>query len=173
MIRTVGCAVLMLCVPGCGPDPVSDTGYTGTWVRGNDRLKSTLAIVERQGEYRVRRSLRSADGSHELRCDWDGKCEEFVDGEKTSDYTLRPSVDAETKRLRLEVRASIFKPTVLELHYVDEFLLKDEGLRLRARTIEKQGQPIRKKDGPVSKRDYRKVSNRVTDPPDGWSADAG
>ena len=49
-------------------------------------------------------------------------------------------------------------------------MLKDDGLRIRARTVEEQG---RKYTEGLPKRDYRKVSNSVSDPPAGWSAKPG
>jgi hypothetical protein len=174
MIRIHCCCVLlllMLATLACDAHgPLSNTGYTGTWERGNDRARSILAIVEWNGQYLVRKSVHFADGRHTLRCEWNGHCEEFVDGEKTSEYTFRSWVDPKSKRLWIECRGTISKPAPLELHYVDELLLKDEGLRIRARTVEQQGRKLTKG---LPKRDYRKVSNSVSDPPAGWSAERG
>ncbi len=171
MIRIGFCVLLTLATLACDePEPVSNTGYTGTWERGNDRLRSSLAIVEWNGQYLVRKSVSSTDGGHTVDCDWSGQCEEFVDGEKTSEYTFRSWVDPKSKRLWIECHGTITKPTPLELHYVDELLLKDDGLRIRARTVEEQG---RKYTEGMPKRDYRKVSNSVSDPPAGWSANPG
>jgi len=171
MIRIGALALLLLATLACDAEgPVSDTGYTGTWEKGNERTRSRLAIVEWNGQYLVRKSVESADGTHKLRCDWSGDCEEFVDGEKTSEYTFRTWVDQKLKRLRIECHGTITKPTPLELHYVDELVLKDDGLRIRARTLEQQGQKLTKG---LPKRDYRKISNSVSDPPAGWSAEPG
>ena len=171
MIRIGFCALLTLATLACDVhQPVSNTGYTGTWERGSERTRSRLAIVEWNGQYLVRKSVNSADGRHTVRCEWSGHCEEFVDGEKTSEYTFRSWVDPKSKRLWIECHGTITKPAPLELHYVDELLLKDDGLRIRARTVEEQG---RKHTRARPKRDYRKISNSVSDPPAGWSAEPG
>ncbi len=171
MIRIGSCVLLTLATLACDVhEPVSNTGYTGTWERGNERMRSRLAIVEWNGQYLVRKNLNSADGRHKVRCDWSGHCEEFVDGGKTSEYTFRTWVDPKSKRLWIECHGTITNPTPLELHYVDELLLKDDGLRIRARTLEEQG---RKHTKGLPKRDYRKISNSVSDPPPGWSAEPG
>ena len=171
MIRIGSCVLLSLAMLACDRHgAVSDTGYTGTWERGSKIQRSTLAIVEWNGEYLVRKTLDTADGRHTIRCDWDGHCDEFVEGEKTSEYTFRSWVDPKSNRLRIECHGTVTKPTPLELHYVDELLLRDDGLTIRARTLEEQGREYTKGS---PKRDYRKISNSVSDPPAGWSAEPG
>jgi len=169
MIR-IGCCVLILAALACdAQEPPSNTGYTGTWERGHE-TRSLLAIVERNGEYLIRKRVISPKGGPNLRCDWNGNCEEFVDGEKTADYTFRTWVDPKTERLRIECHATITEPRVVELHYLDEFLLKDNGLRLRARTLERGGRTY---TSGKPKRDYRKISDSVSDPPPGASTEPG
>ena len=107
--RCVALGALLLFV-GCAaelPDTVSDTGYEGTWQRGSDFVKSTFAIVEVQGEHRLRWDKRSADGKAVVTCDWDGRCEEFVDGEKTSDYLFRTWIDEDSGRLRVACKGEV------------------------------------------------------------------
>ena len=58
----------------------------------------------------------------------------------------------------------------MELHYIDEMRLKDDGMRIRSRTLEQQGQEF---GNFPPRRDYHKISDSVLDPPEGWSAGEG
>ena len=58
-------------------------------------MQSTVAIVEVEGRYLFRWGVTSADGKWQVKCSWEGQCEEFVDGEKTSDYAIRTWIEEE------------------------------------------------------------------------------
>ena len=107
---TLGC--LLVAVVGCGglPDGVSDTGYQGTWQRGNDRVKSTISIVEVDGEYLFRWAKTSVDGKARVQCEWEGTCAESFDGEKITDFKFRTWVDEESGLLRVECRGQTVAP---------------------------------------------------------------
>ena len=163
--------VLALALLGCAKPPVvSDTGYSGTWERGTEIVKSRLAIVELGGAYHVRWTRLSADGKWKTVCDWEGRCEEFVDGEKTSDYTFKTWIDGDTKLLRVECTGFVQKPNEAHFHWIDELVVKDEGHSLLARTLEEQGKVY---EGRGPKRRFKKISNDVEDPPPGWSPPRG
>jgi len=162
--------VAMLLAAACGgglPEVVTDTGYEGTWQRGNERVQSTFSIVEIEGEYRVRWGKTSDDGKLRVTCDWDGRCEEFVDGEKTSDYLYRAWLDESSGRLRLACRGTVVQPTPLEIDWVDELKLRDEGRVLRFIRIEDR--VYRFDPARPPRRDYDKLSDFVADPPPGWT----
>ena len=142
MVRTsdfgvLALACLALATSACGglSDVVSDTGYQGTWQRGNERVQSTVSIVEVDGKHLFRWEKTSEDGRVKVRCGWQGPCEEFVDGEKVSDFTIRPWIDEETQRLRVECNGTTHSPEVV-IHYVDELVVMNNGLTLRSHTIE-------------------------------------
>jgi hypothetical protein len=169
MNRSAGLAcIAVLVLPGCGggADRVSDTGYEGTWQRGNERVTSTLAIVRHEGEYLVRWTKTSADGTVKLNCDWQGQCAEFVEGEKTSEYAFRAWVDEERGNLRLECKGRVHEPLPLDVHFIDELVVRKKGLLLRSHTLMDENGTYEFKKGP--KRELRKVSDDVLDPPQGW-----
>lgn len=169
MSRILTATVLVACLSGCGgglPDEVSRNGYQGTWQRGNERVQSTFSIVRVGEEYRFRWGVTSDDGKWRVRCNWEGVCEEFVDGEKTSDYRFRTWVDEPTGYLRVRCDGKVHRPDPLEVHYVNELILDTTGLQLRAQTIEDVSSTVDPARPP--RRDYRKVSDYVRDPPEGW-----
>jgi len=155
-----GFLIVALLACGCRglPDVVTDTGYEGTWRRGN--------IVRHEGEYRVRLSKTTEDGQSRIRCDWSGQCEEFVEGMKTSDYTFRLWLDEERGHLRLECTGQVFEPSPLEIHYIHELVVTPKGRALKSYTLLDVNGTYEFKKGP--RRTLRKVSDHVTDPPDGW-----
>ena len=70
-MRAIGAIVLAASLggPSCGIEPIlSDTGFTGTWSRGNDRNVSILAIVPRHGALRFRDFLQISQGDNSLQC---------------------------------------------------------------------------------------------------------
>jgi len=170
-VGLLGC--LLLAVAGCGglPEEVSDTGYQGTWQRGNDRVKSTISIVQLDGEYLFHWAKTSADGKSVVKCDWEGSCAEYFDGEKTSDFKFRIWVDEESGLLRVECRGQLLQPEPSEFFYIEELVVKNEGLLLRSRTIEDVNGSYEGKNGP--RRDLTKISDHVLDPPQGWTPPTG
>jgi len=175
MIRILALASITLVAVGCGggglPDVISDTGYQGTWQRGNERVKSTIAIVEVDGEHLFRWNITSADGKWNVKCSWEGVCEEFVDGEKTSDYAFRAWMDDESGYLRVECNGQVHRPSSLEIHYIDELIPRKQGLVLRSHTIEDTEGTYEVGSGP--RRDFTKISDHVAEPPGGWSPPSG
>jgi hypothetical protein len=170
-VSWLGCLLILSGCAGGLPDEVSDTGYTGTWQRGSDRAKSTFSIVEIDGEYLLRWDKRSDDGKVQVDCDWQGRCEESVEGEKTSEYRLRAWIDEGSGLLRMAFQGEVYRPTPAEFDHVDELRLRDDGLTLRFRRIEDRIRAFDPQRPPV--RDYRKISDHVADPPEGWSPPSG
>jgi hypothetical protein len=167
----LGC--LMLAAIGCGglPEEVSDTGYQGTWQRGNDRVKSTISIVEVDGEYLFRWAKTSVDGKSVVKCDWEGTCAEYFDGEKTADLEFRPWVDEESGRLRVECRGRTHGPEPSEFFYIEELVLRKKGLAIRSWTLEDSNGTYTGGRGP--RRNLAKISDYVLDPPPGWTPPTG
>lgn len=156
------CGLLIMASWQRGPT-VSDTGYLGTWSRGNDRVTSVISICRLGEEYRFRLSVASRDGGRELECDWGGRCAGFSYGEKTADYQFRTWLDRETEHLMVEYEVSTLQPAELESHYLDELVVEQGGLALTAYTVERDGQEFELRT--ASKRVFKKVADAVESPP--------
>ena len=149
---------------------LTDTGYEGTWTRGNDRVTSTLAIVKRGDGYLVRWGLETSDGRKVVRCDWNGACEERIEGESVATYRFRNWIDPDNGRLQIECTRELADDTQNAIHYIDELVVRKQGKKLVSRTEESGGQSFEGKSRP--KRVFAKVSDAVVDPPDA-GADRG
>lgn len=169
-MRRLALSILLVAVAACsgGKTTTTDTGYEGTWVRGGELVTSTISIVKVDGVYKYRVGLVSEDGKRIIRCDWEGVCEEFIDGEKTSDYKYTTRFNEESKTLEVECVGSVHRPTVASIHDIDELVVKRNGLKLRRRAILRGDKSYRKGDYPRPLADYTKLSDQVVDPPPGW-----
>jgi len=152
----------LLALAGCEPQ-ISNTGYTGTWSRDELNGSSIVAIVARGDSYLFRWGRQSDDGRLRVRCDWDGNCEEHYDGEQVAGYHFRSWIEEATGHLRVECRGEIFGESAEEVHYIDELVVRDEGLRLVSRNIEDRGKRFPPKQR--GKRSFAKLSDAVVDPP--------
>ncbi len=100
-------------------EPVSNTGYIGTWARGS-RVRSVVSIYPKpQQGYHFQLLVDSSDGSRQLRCDWAGECEEFVYGKKTRRYRFRTRLDPQTGQLLAEYDVYRARTGEHLEHYVD------------------------------------------------------
>ncbi len=161
----ISAAVLVaVALAGCGGNArVSDTGYAGTWVRGNERIRSTLAIVRDGDRFRTRIGVRSSDGTYAIRAGWEGAGEEVQDGAKTYVLVYRTTVDPATAHLRVECTGTPAVPSRKPMRYVDELVVEPGGLTLSAYTLERDGQRYEGDARP--RREFRKASDEVKDPP--------
>lgn len=159
------CAILSLVIAllgACSRTPeVSDTGYVGTWSRGNDRITSVISIRQDGGRYRFRWERHAADGKSRVTCDWDGRCEEFVNDAKTSEYRFTTWTDPDGGQLVVRCDGVVLAPSERETFYVDMLELSEDGLTLIARTIERDGQTFEGEYRP--KHEFRKIDDRVMD----------
>jgi len=161
MLLTASCAGQVLSTD------VSDTGYEGTWQRGNEQIKSQLSIVKMEDGYRFRHSKFSPDGKVRVDCTWDGECEEFADGESVARYKFDASVNEATGRLRIECTGRIEGQNPQDLHYVDELVVVRKGKLLRAFRLLDNNGTYEFGEGP--RIEMKKLSNDVLDPPPGWA----
>jgi len=155
-------AISVSCV---GKPKATDTGYAGTWTRGNERIRSTLSIVRSEGRFRTRLVVRSTDGSYAMTVGWDGRGEEVQDGAKTLDLRFRTSVEPATGRVLVECSGTPLVPSRHAFHYVDELVVAPGGLLLSAYTLERDGQRYEGDARP--RREYVKVWDEVKEPPGG------
>ena len=147
---------------GCAPK-VSDTGYVGTWARSSPQSASTIAIYRDDAGYRFRWKVDTPSGKWRVRCDWNGRCEEHIDGEKAAEYLFTTRIDPATGHLVVDCTGKVSKPRRAEIHYVDELVVEPGGLTLWSYTLERGGQRFEGEARP--KRSYRKVADEVGEKP--------
>lgn len=159
--------VVLVFVTGCieGPDTApTDTGYVGTWSRGNERAQSIVSIVREGEDYRFRWKVISENGGWYVNCDWDGRCEEFAeDGVKISDLQFRPYVHPDTGHLMVEVTQQVHVDPPRDVHYIDELVVEPGGQSMWSYTVERNGETYEGEFRPKRKLD--KISDSVAAPP--------
>ena len=164
-IGAFGLAAAFLC-GGCSGDPTqSDTGYTGTWVQKSNRTVSLIAIAKRDGGYLFRWNKLWTDDDFHVRCDWDGRCEEWLRGRKQAEYLFTTRTDATSGRLLVECHETRLVPERSEQHFIDELYVEPGGKILRSYTILRNGVAYESGKGP--QRSFTKVSDSIADPPRG------
>lgn len=161
-----------LLAAGCAGDlVVSDTGYVGTWSRGSAHVKSIVTIARVGEEYRFRwrkvsrepRGLRRV--KLEVRCDWDGKCVETLEGKKIAEHQFRTWTDPKSGHLMVEWLERRLEPELRESLAVDELVVEPGGRGLWSYTIERNGETFEGEARP--KRFFTKVADAIADPPPG------
>lgn len=139
---------------GCrGPEPVSDTGFIGTWQRVDST--STISFARTESGLVFDWILDADDRS--VRCDGRGRCDERFRGDKVYEWTFRAEVDTDGKSLRLAREGTPIGATTTPLTEVDRVEIRPGGLELYAFTIERDGAPLGAPNGPFR---YRKISDR-------------
>ncbi len=158
---------LVTALSGCTVRPqISNTGFTGTWARsgGMDTFHSQVSIIQDGGRYLFRWRLDSNDGTWHVRCGWDGKCEEFLDGAKVADYAFdvreRPEGGLTIECTRVPVRKE-----VKGYHYTDVLEVDLSGKSLVSYTVELNGDRFAKET--ATRKILTKISDTVADPPIG------
>jgi hypothetical protein len=144
---------------------MSNTGYLGTWTRGNARNTSHVWITKVGDEYRLRWGVGSVDGVWRIDCSWEGFCEEWVNQEKIAEHRCKTWVDEESEKLRLRCDSKQLIPTIEEAYYIHELEPTPDGMGLWSYTVEQSGQFYEGEARP--KRLLEKISDRVPDPPSG------
>ncbi len=159
-------AVCGVAAVACTARPiVTDTGYTGTWSRGNGVVYSVVAIDKRGDRYAFRWSKHSSQEDLDIRCGWDGRCEELFRGHRDATYEFSTRVDPVTHHLLVECDERRVAPEKLDLHYVDELVVEPGGKVLWSYTIERNGERFEGNARPM--RSFEKVSDGFAGPPPG------
>ena len=163
-MRTLLLTLAML--SSCGlPPTISDTGYRGTWSRGNDRNVSIVAIAEVDGRWWFRWTKRSFDGKLTILCDWDGRCEERLNGALVATYAITTRYDAAAGSLSTDTVETRVLPDEQTFRYTDVMEVKDNGRTLWNYTVDRDGQHYDGTGRPM--RSFTKIANSVADPPRG------
>ena len=142
---------------------VTNTGYTGTWSGGNDRIVSMIAIAKSGDRYFFRWFKHSSDRAFDVDCGWDGQCEERLLGRRVATYDFAARLDPATGHLMVECHERRFIPQTLEIHFVDELVVEPGGRVLRSYTIERDGQRMQGLSRPV--RSFVKIADAVAGVP--------
>jgi len=157
--------VVAAALSGCSSAPqISDTGYVGTWGRGNERVRSTIAIVKDGERYRFRWTAAVEDDSWKVKCGWDGNCQEFVNDDQVATYVIESLLDPESGRLHVKsTRTGSEKSPPLTNVDLDELVVEFGGKVLRSYVIQRNNDHYAPGEG--STRYFDKVSDDVDDPP--------
>lgn len=145
------------------PPMISDTGYRGTWSRGNNRNVSIVAIAEVGGRWFFRWTKRSFDGKLTILCDWDSRCEERLNGTVVATYAIAARYDAAAGKLYTDTVEERVVPAKQTFRYTDVMEVKDGGRTLWNYTIDRDGQRFGEIGRP--QRSFTKIANSVADPP--------
>jgi len=152
----------------CGlPPMVSDAGYRGTWSRGNDRNVSIVAIAEVDGRWFFRWTKRSFDRKFTILCDWEGRCEETLNGNLLATYAITTRYDAPSGVLSTDTIEERMVPDKQTFRYTDVMEVKDNGRTLWNFTTDRDGNHYDGAARPM--RSFTKIANSVADPPRGDS----
>jgi len=162
--KTVAIGLVLAAVSACDlPPMISDTGYRGTWARGNERNVSIVAITEVGGRWYFRWTKRSADGRREVFCDWNGRCVERSNGKPIATYAITTRYDADRGILTTDTVEERVGSVTKRFEYTDVMEVGDHGLTLWNSTTDRDGQHF---DGDARpRRSFTKVANSVADPP--------
>ncbi len=164
---TKRCAALglgLVLVFGCTTRPkVTDTGYTGTWAKGNEFSRSTISILRKGDRVWFRWGVSSQNDKWSVKCTWDGRCEETDNGKKLSEYTFKTWVDKKTDRVMVEASRLLFKPEKRTIHWIDELRVAPGGKTLYSFTIERDEDKWVAGTGPQYT--FEKVADSIGTPP--------
>ena len=144
------------------PPTLSDTGYVGTWERRGPKAASKVELFHDGKQYRFRWTMTTDDRSAEVRCNWDGECDEFVGGKKVIAHRFKLWTDEESGELMIECHSEGITPGN-NVHYIDRLLVEPGGKTLVAYTIETNGTTYEEENQP--RRTYNKVADEVVSPP--------
>jgi hypothetical protein len=164
MIRRLAPIAAVSALAACGlPPMVSDTGYLGTWSRGNDRNVSIVAIARSGDRWWFRWTKRSFDGKLSVLCGWDGHCEEHLLGELVATYDI--TTRYEDGKLCTDTIEKRLAPEPTTLQYTDVMEVTDGGRTLWNYTSDRNGEHYEGMARPM--RSFSKVADAVVDPPAG------
>jgi hypothetical protein len=145
---------------GCNlPPMVSDTGYRGTWSRSNARNVSIVSITEVGGRWFFRWAKRTFDGKLVIMCDWDGHCEERLNGQLTATYAMTARYDDAAGLLYTDTVEERQLPEKQTFRYTDVMEVTDGGLTLWNFTTDRDGSHF--EGGARPQRSFRKIANSV------------
>lgn len=159
-------ALVALASSGCSSKPtLSDTGFVGTWGRRGfiGDYRSTISIV-RQGERHLFRwKFDSDDRTWSVRCNWDGVCEERLEGKHVAQYVFEVTQKPGDDFLTVACTRNPTREGEAGFRYVDDLVLEPGGLELTSYTREQNDKTYPRESTQIKR--FDKISNGVSDPP--------
>ena len=152
MDQPVGVHAGIVAATGCF-SVTTDTGFVGTWQR-LDEPTSTIAI-RRSATGHVF-AWRLDKGDRRVDDEGEGRCTEYLDGAKVSEYVFRVEAEEGSSHLLLRIEATAFGPEGEDLTATDRLEVRPGGLELWAYTITSNGETLETPIGPYK---YSKVSD--------------
>jgi hypothetical protein len=145
----------------------SDTGFTGTWGRKGPigDYQSTVAIAKQGERYLFRWKLDAKDRSWSVRCDWEGLCEERLDGKKIAEYKFEVTQKPGENFLTVTCTRTPVEKGINGFRYVDDLVLEPGGLNMTSYTRELNDRTYPRDSTMV--KSFDKVSDRISEPPAG------
>jgi hypothetical protein len=122
-----------------------------------------MAITESEGRWYYRWTKRSFDGKETVLCDWEGHCEERINGKVAATFTITTRYDAGSNTLSIETAEDRVFPVKRSHHYGEVMEVADAGRTLRNYTTDQDGQHF--EGGARPSRSFLKVADSVADPP--------
>jgi len=149
---------------------VSDTGFVGTWARSGaiGGYRSIVSILKDGDRWLFRWKLDTEDGTWKVRCDWSGRCEEFVDEKRIGTYTFHVREEPGQDFLSVDCVREDLREGRNGYHYRDELVLNPGGLSVTTYTLELNGTLYPRES--ARKLTLEKISNTVADPPPGFGS---
>ncbi len=171
LLRT--CLVVAACIAclaggACSVRPeITDTGFVGTWARSGiiGNYRSSVAILREGDRYLFRWRLDSEDGKWRVRCGWDGKCDEFLDGKKIGAYTFLVQQEPGKDFLSVDCTRTALREGDRSYHYIDELVLDPGGKSITSYTLRLGDETFTRES--TRKLVLEKISDTVADPPPG------
>lgn len=157
-MRALACAALAVAVLACS-ETVTDTGYEGTWHRGNDKNSSTILLWKAGTAWKFAWIAESVSGTWKIRCDDNSVCVETIEGRKVAEHVFRVWEDPGDGKLRLECSTQVIEPVSRQTRYLDVLEVAEGGTTLWSFTLERDGQRFEGDGRP--RRSFRKVSDRT------------
>jgi hypothetical protein len=143
--------------------PQGPPTLTGTWRRGNDRIRSLIAFVPYGDSLAFRWVRNAADGRRRTECTWDGACEERILGRKVGEYRCAVLPGAEAARASVRCEGWLDEGERQDVSWTDDFVVEPDGITLKCYTREANGQTL---EGDARQlRTFTKVSPSVANPP--------
>lgn len=127
------------------------------------KRNTRIAIFKDDERYLIRWGMETTDGKWIVRCGWDGRCEEFLEGKKVAEIEFEVRRDPGDGHLTVEVARKPTDTGEVGYHYTDEMFVEPGGKRLLSYTVELNGKEYPKET--ATRYIHNKVADGVAEPP--------
>lgn len=141
---------------GCAAPP-TDTGFVGTWGRGEKgRARAEISIWTEGETVRFRVNRYGPEGTHDLRCGREGPCLEFSGDVPYYEYEYRVTRSEGKEVLFVECDGRPLNDSTTPIQWIERYVVVPGGLALEAWRVETNRQPIA---SPRVRARYTKISD--------------